>query len=237
MQSVPGRKSKSKKILKIVGLSIIGLVIIIIGIEYMYKDSLESPMYKVQQYLTYSKEDWANYESMKRMQAETNTRPNMVDVLIEAPQSPVDTTMWTNAIKNKDFIPESVLEDINRYKKRDFSKLKIDQDKPSDDEAQQAIVRNYQNEVTSLLLKYKAHIKIGACYAAPLQKLDGDTEIARVTAMVSAFNKEHGNLGNIQAPLNVIYDFVKYQSDATTWHLADFSQIIPYDYVLNKKPW
>ncbi|WP_165499686.1 hypothetical protein [Pedobacter frigidisoli] len=55
--------------------------------------------------------------------------------------------------------------------------------------------------------------------------------------MVSAFNKERGNLGNIQAPLGVIYDFVKYQSDPNTWHLADFSQSIPYDYKLNKDRW
>jgi len=237
METVAVKKSKIKKIFKIVGLSFLTLIIVVIAIEFIYKDSLESPMYKVQQYLTYSKEDWANYESMKQMQAKADKMPNVTDVANAAPQSPVDTTMWEGAIKNKDYIPESVLEDIKSYKKRDFSKLKLAEDKPTDEEAQEAIIRNYQHEVTTLLNQYKATIKIGECYAAPIQTVDGDKEIARVTAMVSAFNKERGNLGNIQAPLNVIYDFVKYQSEPGTWHLADFSQSIPYDYKLNKNRW
>ncbi|WP_231426888.1 hypothetical protein [Pedobacter sp. Leaf250] len=237
MEKIPVKKSKAKKVLKIVGLFILLLIVVAGVTEYIYRNDVETPLYKVQQYLTYSKEDWANYENNKRLIAESAKDTTNVDYATAAPQSPIDTTMWENAIKNKDYIPESVMEDIINYKKRDFSKLQVAEEKPTDQEAQEAIVRNYQNEVASLLKQYKATIKIGVCYTAPLQQSEGDREIARVTAMVSAFNKERGNLGNIQAPLNVIYDFVKYQSDPNTWHLADFSQSIPYDYVLNKDRW
>ena len=44
-------------------------------------------------------------------------------------------------------------------------------------------------------------------------------------------------LGNIQRPLDVIYDFVKFQSDPETWYITDFSQNIPYDNKLNKDRW
>ncbi|MDR6969597.1 hypothetical protein J2X31_003630 [Flavobacterium arsenatis] len=152
------------------------------------------------------------------------------DVVQEAIESPIDTLMWVNAIKNNDYIPDGVLEEIERYKKRDFSKLVVAEDVPTDKEAEEAIVHHYKNEVVSLLQRENAHIRIGVCYKAPLQP----TEIARVTAMVSAFNKTQGNLGNIQMPLDVIYDFVKFQSDPNTWYITDFSQNIPYDYKLNK---
>lgn len=150
-------------------------------------------------------------------------------------ESPIDTLMWVNA----DFIPEGVAEALERYKKRDFSKLVLAQDFPTDEEAQRAIVHRYKSEVVSLLQAENAHIKIGTCYAAPLQSTDGDgsREIARVTAMVSAFNKQRGNLGNIQQPLDIIYDFVKYDTDPETWYITDFSQNIPYDYKLNKDRW
>lgn len=124
METIPVKKSKTKKVLKIVGLSFLTLIIVIVGVEFLYKDSLESPMYKVQQYLTYSKEDWANYENIKKMRAEAEATPasNTTDVVSAAPESPIDTTMWESSIKNKEFMPEGELEEINRYKKRDFYK-------------------------------------------------------------------------------------------------------------------
>ncbi|RZL51252.1 MAG: hypothetical protein EOP00_00095 [Pedobacter sp.] len=168
MENIPVKKSKTKKVLKIVGLFFLLLIVVAGVTEYIYRNEMETPLYKVQQYLTYSKEDWANYENNKRLMAESANDTTNVDYATSAPQSPIDTTMWENAIKNKDYIPENVMEEITNYKKRDFSKLQVAEDKPTDEEAQEAIVRNYQNEVASLLKQYKAHIKIGVCYAAPL---------------------------------------------------------------------
>ncbi|MDO4726712.1 MAG: hypothetical protein Q4A56_05775 [Porphyromonadaceae bacterium] len=140
--------------------------------------------------------------------------------------APIDTLIWTNA----DFIPENVRQEIEEYKKRDFSKLVIARDFPTDIQAQRAIIHHYKSKVVDLLQKNNAHIKIGTCYDAPLQD---PTEAARVTAMVCAFNEKKENLGNIQLPLDIIYDFVKFHND-TIWYITDFSQNIPYDYKLNK---
>ncbi|MCX8526018.1 hypothetical protein OF897_19055 [Chryseobacterium formosus] len=228
------KKSTVRKIFKIVGF---GFLVLILGLgisEYVYRNETETPLYKIQQYLTYSKEDWENYENNKKILASFPAESSNVDIATPAPESPIDTLMWTSAIKNKDYIPDEVLAEIKRYKARDFSKLIVAETKPTDEEAQNAIIRNYKNEVTKLLDEYKAHIQIGTAYNAPLQSQD---ELVRVTAMVSAFNKERGNLGNIQMPLDVIYDFVQYKSEPDVWYLADFSQNIPYDYKLNKDPW
>ncbi len=138
-------------------------------------------------------------------------------------------------INHKDFYaPPEVIESYKRYKKRDFSKLVIAADKPSNLEAEEAIVHNIGDKVADLLEKNNAHIRVGVCYNAPLQNnRPNDKELVRVTAMVSAFNKKGENLGNIEHPLYIIYDFVKYQSDPTLWNLNNFSQNIPFDYVLN----
>ncbi|MBO6185935.1 MAG: hypothetical protein J6O88_14840 [Chryseobacterium sp.] len=228
------KKSTVGKIFKVIGFLFL-VAILGLGIaEYVYRNEKETPLYKIQQYVTYSKEDWANYENNKRMLASTPAESSITDVATAAPESPIDTLMWENAIKNKDYIPDEVLAEIKRYKTRDFSKLILAENKPTSEEAQNAIINHYKNEVTKLLDEYKAHIQIGTAYNAPLRSQD---ELVRVTAMVSAFNKERGNLGNIQMPLDVIYDFVQYKSKPNVWYVSDFSQNIPYDYKLNKDPW
>jgi len=233
-EKITRKKSSVGKIFKVI--SILFLILILgLGIaQYIYRNEKETPLYKIQQYLTYSKEDWENYENNKRILASFPAESGIIDVANPAPESPIDTLMWENAIKNKDYIPDEVLAEIKRYKARDFSKLILAEDKPSNEEAQNAIVSHYKNEISKLLDEYKAHIQIGTAYNAPLQSGD---ELVRVTAMVSAFNKERGNLGNIQMPLNVIYDFVQYKSEPDVWHVSDFSQNISYDYKLNKDPW
>ncbi|WP_404986981.1 hypothetical protein ACI513_08645 [Chryseobacterium sp. M5] len=228
------KKSTARKIFKIIGF---GFLVLILGLgitEYIYRNEKETPLYKIQQYLTYNKEDWENYENNKRMLASSPAESSIIDIASPAPESPIDTLMWENAIKNKDYIPDEVLAEIKRYKARDFSKLILAENKPTSEEAQNAIISHYKNEVSQLLDEYKAHIQIGTAYNAPLQSQD---ELVRVTAMVSAFNKERGNLGNIQMPLDVIYDFVQYKSEPNVWYVSDFSQNIPYDYKLNKDPW
>ncbi|MBD3906598.1 hypothetical protein NAL32_20460 [Chryseobacterium sp. Ch-15] len=228
------KKSAVGKIFKVIGFLFL-VAILGLGIaEYVYRNEKETPLYKIQQYVTYSKEDWTNYENNKRILASTPVESNITEVATAAPESPIDTLMWENAIKNKDYIPDEVLAEIKRYKARDFSKLILAENKPTSEEAQNAIIAHYKNEVTKLLDEYKAHIQIGTAYNAPLQSQD---ELVRVTAMVSAFNKERGNLGNIQMPLDVIYDFVQYKSEPNVWYVSDFSQNIPYDYKLNKDPW
>jgi len=158
-----------------------------------------------------------------------------VDYASPAITEPMDTLMWGRLIREGEFAPDGVKEQYAYIKSYDFSALKPAEDNPTDEQAQHAIVRRYKQEVVNLLKTNDAHIRIGRCYQAPVQKTgDDDAEIARVTAMVSAFNSNGENLGNIQMPLGIVYDFVKFSSDPNTWYITDFSQTIPYDYELNK---
>lgn len=157
------------------------------------------------------------------------------DMAQSAPQVLLDTVMWKAAIERGDFIPDGVKEDYELARRFDYSRLKPATQQPDSEEAQDAILHYYKGKVGKLLKDHNAYIRIGKAYNAPLQP-DGTNggEIARVTAMVCAFNKQGDNLGNIQMPLDIAYDFVQYAGDPGVWYLADLSQTIPYDYLLMK---
>lgn len=160
----------------------------------------------------------------------------VTDVAMPAPIEPVDTVYVAAQIKEGGYISPEYKEDFERVRKIDFSKLHKATNKPTDREVEQALVRNYGEELINLLRPRRAHIRAGQCYNAPLQlRTDHDKEVARVTCMVSAFNNKEENIGNIQQPLGIIYDFVKFENSPNTWYVTDFSQTIPYDYKLNKR--
>jgi hypothetical protein len=155
--------------------------------------------------------------------------PDTVEVT-QPPKYPLDSMLYIHNGK----VEEDFKEELEELRKVDFSKLIVAEDKPTFKEAQYAIVRHYGEEVIKLLQKYDATFRIGKCYKAPLQNSRlNEREIARVTCMVSAFNKKNENLNNIGQPLTIVYDFVKYNSDSETWYVEAFSQRIPFDYELN----
>lgn len=152
-----------------------------------------------------------------------------------AVREPFDTLYWGEQIRKGEFIPDDVKEGYTYFKNLDLSNLKETDSKPTDLETQQAIVHRYKQDMVALLSENDAHIRIGTAFEAKLQPVDDDNpEIARVTAMVCAFDSKGNNLGNIQEPLYIVYDFVRFQSDPNTWYITDFSQTIPYDYTLFK---
>ncbi|GEM_PF-726984 len=160
---------------------------------------------------------------------------NITDVAASAPEVLLDTVMWKAAIERGDFIPDGVKEEYERARRFDYTKLQPATDRPTSEEAQEAILQYYKDQVGKLLRDNNAYIRIGKAYEAPLQPGNSNGgEIARVTAMICAFNKKGDNLGNIQMPLDIAYDFVQYANDPGTWYLADLSQTIPYDYGLMK---
>lgn len=138
------------------------------------------------------------------------------DIATPAPEVLLDTILWKRQIEQGNFIPEGVREEYERAIHFDYSTLQPADEKPDSQEAESAIIYRYKQEVTSLLENDHAHIRIGTCYKAPLQQGRNGTELARVTAMVSAFNAKGDNLGNIQLPLDIAYDFVQYASDPGT---------------------
>lgn len=166
--------------------------------------------------------------------AATADMDSITDV-VAAPEVLSDTVMWKAAIERGDYVPDIVKESYERARKFDYSKLQVATEQPTSKQAQDAILSYYKEQVGKLLEDNNAYIRIGKAYNAPLQQDNTNGgEVARVTAMICAFNKQGDNLGNIQMPLDIAYDFVQYASDPGTWYLADLSQTIPYDYLLNK---
>ena len=141
---------------------------------------------------------------------------------------------WENYEKNVKIYNENIKAYEESKKNYSPPKLIVATEKPSDIEAQLAIIRHSQGEIIKLLAENDAQIRIGKCYEADLQKVEeGNPEVARVTAMVCAFNSNNEYLGNIEYPLYPKYDFVKFSGDSD-WYITDYSQSIPYDYELNK---
>lgn len=157
-----------------------------------------------------------------------------VDVAEPAPEVLSDTVTLKKRLAEGAYAPGGE-EALQMARSFNYAKLQPATEQPSDAEAEQAILHFYKERVGNLLDQYHAHIRIGKAYKAPLQESgSGDKEIARVTAMVCAFDNKGINLGNIQMPLDIVYDFVQYASEPGTWYLADISQTIPYDKALNK---
>ncbi len=157
-----------------------------------------------------------------------------IDYATVAPQVLLDTIYWKRQIEKGEFVPEEVRAAYEIAIRYDFSQLQTGDERPNSEEAESAILYRYKEDVKQLLERDKAHIRIGKCYKAELQNGANGEETARVTAMICAFDKKGNNLGNIQMPLDIAYDFVQYASDPGTWYITDLSQTIPYDYELNK---
>jgi hypothetical protein len=164
------------------------------------------------------------------------TEVTSVDAALPVPELPTDTVALEARIKIADspFLEEYKAE-LARVKGIDFSKLVVAINSPNDKDVHQSLIQRYQEELINLLKEYDAQLKVGKCFDAPLQ----EDETARVTCMVTCFNSKGDNLGNISMPLTTTYDFVQYKNradiaDPEEWYVTDFSQEIPYDYVLNK---
>lgn len=157
-----------------------------------------------------------------------------IDYATVAPQALLDTIYWKRQIEKGEFVPEEVRTEYEAALKYDFSQLQTADERPNSEEAESAILYRYKEDVKQLLERDNAHIRIGKCYKAELQNGANGEETARVSAMICAFDKKGNNLGNIQMPLLIAYDFVQYASDPDTWYITDLSQTIPYDYELNE---
>ena len=176
------------------------------------------------------------YDALMQKTPDTHSLEAITDAALPAIQTPIDLLMWAEIEKSGGFIPDGVKDDIERYKKRDFSKLVEAPAKPSNQEVQQTLVRRWGEELITLLKDRDASLRVGKCFNAPLQ---GD-DSARVTCMVSGFNKKGDNLKNVGQPLDTTYDFVQKANTPNVrnpreWYVTDFSQEIPFDYVLNKR--
>ena len=79
-------------------------VIFLVAANFIKVSSNESLLYKIQQYVTYSKADWENYERNQKLLAENPVPASYVTEAVQTAQQediyPVDTNFATPAVKS-----------------------------------------------------------------------------------------------------------------------------------------
>lgn len=138
-------------------------------------------LYKIQQYVTYSKADWENYERNKQLLAENPVPASQITDVAQAVQQddiyPVDTNFATPAVK---------AQEMERIKKAKFENLVVAKIKPDDEDAQAALIRFTRDRLTDIIINQKLNIKVGKCY------VNANTEgnFNCVSCMILLYNRD-----------------------------------------------
>ena len=217
-----------KKTLKIIVSVIILSGIFLVAANFIKVSPNESLLYKIQQYITYSKADWENYERNQKLLAENPVPASYVTEVAQAQQEddiyPVDTNFATPAVK---------AQEIEKIKKAKFENLIAAKNKPDDEDAQSALIRFTKDQLTDVIINQKLNIKVGKCY------VNSNTEgnFNCVSCMILLYNRDKKNWQEAPNGKNFLknsYDFYQ-PSEGSRWEAKDLSMQIPFDYALRKK--
>ncbi|WP_293889045.1 MULTISPECIES: hypothetical protein [unclassified Sphingobacterium] len=187
----------------------------------------ETLLYKMQQWMTYDKTDWENYEHNKKLLAAVTNESAMTDVVAAAPENdlyPVDTNRVS---------PEFKALEIERIKKADFGRLVATKLAPDHEDAQIALIHLTDRKLTDVIINQKINIKVGTCYQNP--NISGYYRC--VSCMILLYNREKKDW--VEAPngenfMKNAYDFYQ-TSEGDIWQARELSMQIPYDYALVAK--
>ncbi|WP_411898047.1 hypothetical protein [Elizabethkingia occulta] len=217
-----------KKTLKIIVSVVLMSVIFLVAANFIKVSSNESLLYKIQQYVTYSKADWENYERNQKLLAENPVPASYVTEAVQTAQQediyPVDTNFATPAVKSLE---------MERIKKAKFENLVVAKIKPDDEDAQAALIRFTKDRLTDIIIRQKLNIKVGKCY------VNSNTEgnFNCVSCMILLYNRDKKNWQEAPDGENFLrnsYDFYK-TSEGSRWEAKDLSMQIPFDYALREK--
>ncbi len=212
----------NKKIFKTAGIATGLLFLLIVTSNFIWINENENLFYKFQQYLTYSKEDWANYEKNKSISL---TDTSTTDVAVSAPDLyPCDTSRLSGSFKE---------EHLRQMKNAHFEKLTLIEKKPLDEQAQAALIRLTKGRLTDVIIKQNLNIKIGKCYENP----NKEGNFNCMSCMILLYNREKKDWQEAPEGENFLansYDFYQ-PSENDIWEAKDLSMMIPYDYELIKK--
>lgn len=215
----------TKKIFRIIGITLGILVLFLIASNFIQLNERESLLYKIQQYATYNEEDWKNYETNQKLIAENPQGTMQTDVAAPVTDfHPYDINMLTPSAKE---------EELKKIQNAHFENLVTAKNKPSDDEAQAALIRLTQGRLTDVIIHQKLDIKIGKCYENP--NTEGNFNC--VSCMILLYNrdkKDWQEAPNGENFLSNSYDFYQ-PSEGDIWEAKELSIMIPYDYDLIKK--
>ena len=220
--------SKPKgSILKIVGLLLLFIIVFLAVSNFIEVKKNETLLYKILQYVTYSKEDWENYEENQKIMAENPaiaSSTDTVDVATTDDFYSYDTTRLTEAVKR---------EELKLIKKANFDQLKKADNPPTDNDAQAALIRFTQGRLTDVIINQKLDIKIGKCY----ENKNTEGNFRCVSCMIMLYNRDTKTWQEAPNGENFMqnaYDFYQ-ASENDIWDAKDLSMRIPYDYEFFRK--
>lgn len=219
---------KSKKTKMILLGTVAVLIVLLIASNFIYITPNETLLYKAQQYVTYSKADWENYEENKRILANNPTDGN-IQTEVAAVVSPDDIY----SLDTSRVAPEVVASELEKIKKANFDRLVEAKIRPDHEDAQAALIRHTDGRLTDVIINQKFNIKVGKCYDNP--NTDGNYNC--VSCMILLYNRDKKDWQ--EAPdgdnfLKPAYDFYQ-PSKGDIWEAKDLTMRIPFDYDLYKK--
>ncbi len=204
------------------------LIVLLIASNFIYITPNETLLYKAQQYVSYSKADWENYEENKRILANNPTDGN-IQTEVAAVVSPDDIY----SLDTSRVAPEVVASELEKIKKANFDRLVEAKIRPDHEDAQAALIRHTDGRLTDVIINQKINIKVGKCYDNP--NTDGNYNC--VSCMILLYNRDKKDWQ--EAPdgdnfLKPAYDFYQ-PSKGDIWEAKDLTMRIPFDYDLYKK--
>lgn len=204
------------------------LIVLLIASNFIYITPNETLLYKAQQYVTYSKADWENYEENKRILANNPTDGN-IQTEVAAVVSPDDIY----SLDTSRVAPEVVASELEKIKKANFDRLVEAKIRPDHEDAQAALIRHTDGRLTDVIINQKINIKVGKCYDNP--NTDGNYNC--VSCMILLYNRDKKDWQ--EAPdgdnfLKPAYDFYQ-PSKGDIWEAKDLTMRIPFDYDLYKQ--
>jgi len=222
------QSSKPKRnILKISGLFLLVIIVFLAVSNFIEVKKNETLLYKIQQYVTYSKEDWENHEQNQKILEENPAiflSTDTTDVATTDDFYSYDTTRMTEAVKR---------EELKLIKNANFDQLKKADNPPTDNDVQAALIRFTQGRLTDVIIKQKLDIKIGKCY----ENKNTESNFRCVSCMIMLYNRDTKTLQEAPNGENFMqnaYDFYQ-ASENDIWDAKDLSMRIPYDYELFRK--
>ncbi|MCL1671520.1 hypothetical protein [Elizabethkingia ursingii] len=218
-----------KKTLKIIVSVIILSGIFLVAANFIKVSPNESLLYKIQQYVTYSKADWENYERNQKLLAENPVPASYVTEAVQAVQQdndiyPVDTNFAIPAVK---------AQEIEKIKKAKFENLVVAKIKPDNEDVQAALIRFTRDRLTDVIINQKLNIKVGKCYVSS----NTGENFNCVSCMILLYNRDKKDWQEAPDGENFLknsYDFYQ-TSEGSRWEAKDLSMQIPFDYILRKK--
>lgn len=162
-----------------------------------------------------------------------NPSEDMADDMVDVATDVATTASDLHPVNINLFQDDEQAAEQLRINNAHFENLVVAEKAPSDVEAQTALVRFTEGQLTDVIINQKLNVKIGKCYVNP--NTDGNYNC--VSCMILLYNRDKNDWQEAPDGENFMknaYDFYQ-ASEGDFWEAKDLSMMIPYDYDLIKK--